>query len=80
MAARRRSVGARGGLQDSMVWEKVARGTSVLSGLSSSTRAELHALRAGLASFFSLIADRGARDPKRVAVSTGVAIRARLIE
>lgn len=53
--------------ESSMVWKKVA---GVLSVMSSSIYAELHALRAGLAA-------SGARDLKRAALPSGAVLKAR---
>lgn len=47
-------------MEDSLQWVPIAHGSHVLSRLTSSIRAELHAPRVGLAFFFSLVGDRGA--------------------
>lgn len=59
------------------VWEQVAHCTGILRGMSSSTHAELHLLRAGLAAFLFGLVERGARDAKHASVSSGAAVKAR---
>lgn len=60
--------------ESSMFWEKVAHGAGVLSGLT-----EVLALTAGLASFFSFIAERGGSDSKLAAGTDGAAMKAHRI-
>lgn len=65
--------------EDCMWWDVVARGAGVLSSATSSIEAELHALRAGLAFFSSLLAERGSREHKRLAPALGASMKTRRV-